>query len=69
MNFFAKMFGFSEPLGKVVYYQTRSQKWRWKVVNANGKTVVNPIKSFPTQIAAQRSFYDVQDIMDSLPNS
>lgn len=67
MNFLAKFFGICEPLGKVVYYRTKSKKWRWKVVNEDNKTVVNPIRSFHTEAEAQQSFCDAQDIMNSIP--
>ncbi len=69
MSFISDFFGFKEPLGEVVYYRTKSRKWRWKVVNKNGVTVVNPIKGFHTRIEAENSFYEVQDILDSIPSS
>ncbi len=68
MSFLSRFLGFSDPLGKVIYYRTKSKKWRWKVVNEDDKTVVNPIRSFHTQAEAEQSFCDVQDIMDSIPS-
>ncbi len=71
MNILSRLsafFGFAEPRGKVVYYRTKSKKWRWKVVNENGNTVVNPIRSYHTQAEAEQSFCDVQDVMDSIPS-
>lgn len=69
MGILSRLLGKPKTLGEVVYYQAKSKKWRWKVVNTNGRTVVNPIRNFPTQSAAQQSFYAVQNIMDSLPSS
>lgn len=66
MSGLKELLGIYEPLGEVVYYQAKSRKWRWKVVNEDGKTVVNPIRSFHTRDEAVQSFYDAQAIMDSL---
>lgn len=65
MSFLSKFFG-TEPLGEVKYYQTRSKKWRWKVANLDGKTIVNPIKSFHTRSEAVQSFLDAQAIVESI---
>ncbi len=65
MRFWPKFFG-TEPLGEVKYYQTRSKKYRWKVVNEDGRTIVNPIRSFHTRAEAVQSFLDAQAIVESI---
>lgn len=65
MNFLSSFFC-TKPLGEVKYYQTRSKKWRWKVANLDGKTIVNPIKSFHTRSEAVQSFLDAQAIVESI---
>lgn len=65
MSFLSNLFG-SDPLGEVKYYQTKNKKWRWKVVNSEGNTIVNPIKSFHTRSEAVQSFLDVQGIVESI---
>lgn len=67
MSLMAWLFGGPEPIGEVKYYKTKSKKWRWKVVDTDGKTVANPIKSYPSKIQAEQSFYDAQAIFESLP--
>ncbi len=65
MSFLSNLFG-SDPLGEVKYYQTKNKKWRWKVVNTEGKTIVNPIKNFLTRSEAVQSFLNVQGIVESI---
>lgn len=54
------------PLGTLKLYQTKSNKWRWKVLDADGKTIVNPIKSFKTGAEARKSFDETRAIIESV---
>jgi len=69
MNIFSHLSFLFPPrasLGHVKFYQTKSKKWRWKVTDAGGAVIVNPIKSFGTLTEAHRSFDDARAIMESI---
>ena len=61
------LFGIYESIGSIKYYQTRSKKWRYKVVDLDGNTLINPIKGFATLSDAEGSFAHVRAVIESLP--